>query len=86
MKIITEAENFATTFYNVDRATFTWKAGCRFGWLSTQYRTAVAAWEEIQRDLADWENHVEDPESPLYADSPEHYKFYAEEEEALNEL
>ena len=76
MKIITEAENFATTFYNIgDRTLFCWKAGNRFGHNSYQYRVAVAAWDEIQQDFADY-----------YADSPEYYKFYAEEEEALNEL
>lgn len=63
-----DAQQFAQVFYNIgDRTMFCWKAGNRFGVNSFKYRVAVAAWDEIQQDLADYEDYVENPDSPLYA-------------------
>ena len=64
---ITQAEDFATSFYNIDRLRFQWKASQRFGHNSTQYRIALAAWDEIQEDLAGMEDYYDNPESPNYA-------------------
>lgn len=46
-----EAEQFAQSFYNIDRQRFIWKAGMRFGYGGHQYRIAVAHWETIQADM-----------------------------------
>ena len=63
-----DAHEFAQVFYNIgDRTMFCWKAGNRFGVNSFKYRVAVAAWDEIQQDLADYEDYVENPDSPLYS-------------------
>ena len=63
-----DAHEFAQVFYNIgDRTMFCWKAGNRFGVNSFKYRVAVAAWDEIQQDLAEYEDYVENPDSPLYA-------------------
>ena len=63
-----DAHEFAQVFYNIgDRTMFCWKAGNRFGDNSFKYRVALAAWDEIQQDLADYEDYVENPDSPLYA-------------------
>lgn len=63
-----DAHEFAQVFYNIgDRTMFCWKAGNRFGHNSFKYRVALAAWDEIQQDLADYEDYVENPDSPLYA-------------------
>lgn len=63
-----DAHEFAQVFYNIgDRTMFCWKAGNRFGVNSFKYRVAVAAWDEIQQDLADYEDYFENPDSPLYA-------------------
>lgn len=65
--VYADAQEFAQVFYNIDRTLFRWKAGNMFGHNSYQFRLAMAAWDEIQQDLADQEDYIENPDSLLYA-------------------
>ena len=85
-QLVQEAQEFAQDHYNMDRVSF-YKHASAYEWAyPCQLREAVAHWEEIQTDMALFddamEQYVEDPESPLYADndlSPEDYSFDIEE-------
>ena len=65
--VYAHAQEFAQLFYKIDRTLFRWKAGNMFGHNSYQFRLAMAAWDEIQQDLADQEDYLENPDSLLYA-------------------
>ena len=85
-QIVLEAQLFAQDHYNMDRVAF-YKHAAAYQWAyPMQLREAVAHWEEIQTDIALFddamEQYVEDPESPLYADNnlaPEDYNLDIEE-------
>jgi hypothetical protein len=85
-QLVQEAQEFAQDHYNMDREAF-YKHASAYQWeYSIQLREAISHWEEIQTDIAlfydAFEQSVEDPESPLYADndlSPEDYTFDLEE-------
>ena len=85
-QLVQEAQEFAQDHYNMDRAEF-YKHAAAYQWeYPMQLREAVAHWEEIQTDIALFddamEQYVEDPESPLYADNdlaPEDYNCDIEE-------
>jgi len=87
-----EAQEFAQCHFNTDKESFMVLAKHNFGLGTIQYREAIDHFNTIQNDLADWESMMEDyyndPESPLYADSPysedpQSWKFYKEEEEVF---
>ena len=85
-QLVQEAQEFAQDHYNMDRVSFYAHAAAWEWAYPMQLREAVSHWEEIQTDIALFddamEQYVEDPESPLYADndlSPEDYSFDIEE-------
>ena len=85
-QLVLEAQLFAQDHYNMDRADF-YKHAAAYEWeYSIQLREAISHWEEIQTEIALFddalEQYVEDPESPLYADNdlaPEDYNCDIEE-------
>lgn len=86
-QLVLEAQEFAQEYYNLDRVDFyRIVTNTKWEYPSLSMKEAIAHWEEIQTDIALFddamEQYVEDPESPLYADndlSPEDYSFDLEE-------
>ena len=86
-QLVQEAQQFAQDHYNMDRVDFyRIVTNTKWEYPSLSMKEAIAHWEEIQTDIALFddamEQYVEDPESPLYADndlSPEDYSFDLEE-------
>ena len=81
-----EAEEFAQDHFNMDRVDF-YKHASAWQWeYDIQLKIAVEHWEEIQTEIALFDDMMEDyynnPESPLYADNdlaPEDYNTRIEE-------
>ena len=53
-----EGELFACDYFNVPEFDFTHKAALRFGTSSIEYEAAILEWNQIQKDLWEFDNEL----------------------------